>query len=199
MLDFVYTKAAGAYRAKPLFILIPTYKPHVRCSKPALKQTKTFPPGTISALQDSFETCLGNYQNSKVCTHSPQSSTDRPSFLDAMNHSSSSIWKKAQQRLYCLQRLRRPRPTILTAFYNREHPKQLHHSLAWELKSLNPQEPTEERLRLKVSIKFNFNTIAKKKKSWIFCFQEQWNYPESTERTLYYWLHWDLAQGEIKV
>ncbi|KAK3537988.1 hypothetical protein QTP70_026507, partial [Hemibagrus guttatus] len=36
-------------------MLIPAYRPLVRCSKPVLKPVKTWPEGAISALQDSFE------------------------------------------------------------------------------------------------------------------------------------------------
>ncbi|KAK1788245.1 hypothetical protein P4O66_016695 [Electrophorus voltai] len=36
-------------------MLIPAYRPIVRCSKPLLKQVGTWPAGAISALQDCFE------------------------------------------------------------------------------------------------------------------------------------------------
>ncbi|MCJ8748315.1 hypothetical protein PDJAM_G00163390 [Pangasius djambal] len=36
-------------------MLIPAYRPLVRCSKPVLKHVKTWPEGAISALQDCFE------------------------------------------------------------------------------------------------------------------------------------------------
>ncbi|KAK2919151.1 hypothetical protein Q8A73_003522 [Channa argus] len=64
-LDLVYTNIRGAYRAEPhphlgysdhiSVMLIPAYRPLVRCSKPVLKQVKTWPAGAISALQDCFE------------------------------------------------------------------------------------------------------------------------------------------------
>ncbi|KAK3509724.1 hypothetical protein QTP70_008460 [Hemibagrus guttatus] len=36
-------------------MLIPAYRPLIRCSKPVLKLVKTWPGGTISAFQDCFE------------------------------------------------------------------------------------------------------------------------------------------------
>ncbi|KAK1804795.1 hypothetical protein P4O66_003640 [Electrophorus voltai] len=36
-------------------MLIPAYRPIIRCSKPLLKQVRTWPAGAISALQDCFE------------------------------------------------------------------------------------------------------------------------------------------------
>ncbi|KAK3570014.1 hypothetical protein QTP86_009166 [Hemibagrus guttatus] len=63
--DLVYTNIPGVYRAEPCphlgyldhisVMLIPAYRPLVRCSKPVLKQVKTWPAGAISALQDCFE------------------------------------------------------------------------------------------------------------------------------------------------
>ncbi|KAK3510918.1 hypothetical protein QTP70_025540 [Hemibagrus guttatus] len=60
-LDLVYTNIPGVYRAEPCphlgysdhvsFMLIPAYRPLIRCSK----QVKTWPAGAISALQDCFE------------------------------------------------------------------------------------------------------------------------------------------------
>ncbi|KAK3512077.1 hypothetical protein QTP70_030370, partial [Hemibagrus guttatus] len=64
-LDLVYTNIPGAYRAEPRphlgysdhisVMLIPAYRPLVRCSKPVLKQVKTWPAGAIFALQVCFE------------------------------------------------------------------------------------------------------------------------------------------------
>lgn len=64
-LDVVYTNIRGAYRAKPRphlgysdhisVMLIPTYRPLSRRSRPARKQVRTWPAGSMSALQDCFE------------------------------------------------------------------------------------------------------------------------------------------------
>ncbi|KAI5621007.1 hypothetical protein C0J50_19433 [Silurus asotus] len=64
-LDVVYTNIRGAYRAKPRphlgysdhisVMLIPAYRPLSRCSRPAQKQVRTWPAGSMSALQDCFE------------------------------------------------------------------------------------------------------------------------------------------------
>ncbi|KAK3565926.1 hypothetical protein QTP86_021443, partial [Hemibagrus guttatus] len=64
-LDLVYTNIPRAYRAEPRphlgysdhisVMLIPANIPLVRRSKPVLKLVKTWPEGTISALQDCFE------------------------------------------------------------------------------------------------------------------------------------------------
>ncbi|KAK1789495.1 hypothetical protein P4O66_015415 [Electrophorus voltai] len=64
-LDLVYTNISGAYRVEPRphlgysdhmsVMLIPAYRLIVRCSKPFLKQVRTWPAGAISALQDCFE------------------------------------------------------------------------------------------------------------------------------------------------
>ncbi|KAK3521321.1 hypothetical protein QTP70_003160 [Hemibagrus guttatus] len=64
-LDLVYTNIPSVYRTElhpqlsysdhiPV-MLIPAYRPLVRCSKPVLKLVKTWPEGAISALQDCFE------------------------------------------------------------------------------------------------------------------------------------------------
>ncbi|KAK3533972.1 hypothetical protein QTP70_034978, partial [Hemibagrus guttatus] len=64
-LDLVNTNIPGAYRAEPhphlgysdhiSVVLIPAYRPLVRCSKLVLKLVKSWPEGAISALQDCFE------------------------------------------------------------------------------------------------------------------------------------------------
>ncbi|KAK3517436.1 hypothetical protein QTP70_010673 [Hemibagrus guttatus] len=64
-LDLGYTNIPSAYRAEPRphlgysdhisVMLIPAYRPLIRCSKPVLKQVKTWPTGSISTLQDCFE------------------------------------------------------------------------------------------------------------------------------------------------
>ncbi|KAK3516522.1 hypothetical protein QTP70_019906 [Hemibagrus guttatus] len=64
-LDLVYTNIPGVYHAEPCphlsysdhisFMLIPAYRPLIRCSKPVLKLVKTWPEGAISALQDCFD------------------------------------------------------------------------------------------------------------------------------------------------
>ncbi|KAK3539497.1 hypothetical protein QTP70_009038 [Hemibagrus guttatus] len=63
-LDLVYTNIPGTYRLEPhphlsysdnISMLIPAYRPLVRCSKLVLKHVKTWPAGATSALQDCFE------------------------------------------------------------------------------------------------------------------------------------------------
>ncbi|KAK3519702.1 hypothetical protein QTP70_001713 [Hemibagrus guttatus] len=64
-LDLVYRNIPGMYRAEPCpqlgysdhisVMLIPAYRPLIRCSKLVLKQDKTWPVGATSALQDCFE------------------------------------------------------------------------------------------------------------------------------------------------
>ncbi|KAK3554320.1 hypothetical protein QTP70_020809, partial [Hemibagrus guttatus] len=64
-LDLVYTNIPSTYHAEPhphlgysdhiSVMLIPSYRPLVKCSKPVLKQVKTWPAGATSALQDCFE------------------------------------------------------------------------------------------------------------------------------------------------
>ncbi|KAK3570813.1 hypothetical protein QTP86_027627, partial [Hemibagrus guttatus] len=64
-LDLVYTNIPFLYHAEPRphlgysehisVMLIPAYRPLVRCSKLVLKLVKTWPEGAISALQDCFE------------------------------------------------------------------------------------------------------------------------------------------------
>uniref|UniRef100_A0A3B1J4C9 Reverse transcriptase domain-containing protein n=1 Tax=Astyanax mexicanus TaxID=7994 RepID=A0A3B1J4C9_ASTMX len=61
----LYTNIPSAYRAEPhphlafsdhmCVWLTPTYTPLIRRSRPVQKQVKTWPAGSISALQDSFE------------------------------------------------------------------------------------------------------------------------------------------------
>ncbi|KAK3542680.1 hypothetical protein QTP86_032711 [Hemibagrus guttatus] len=41
--------------SKTELLIIPAYRPLIRCSKPVLKLVKTWPEGAISALQDCFE------------------------------------------------------------------------------------------------------------------------------------------------
>ncbi|KAK3542695.1 hypothetical protein QTP86_034727, partial [Hemibagrus guttatus] len=64
-LDLVYTNIPGAYHVEPRthlgysdhisVMVIPAYRLLIRCSKPVLKQVKTWLEGAISALQDCFE------------------------------------------------------------------------------------------------------------------------------------------------
>ncbi|XP_072900606.1 uncharacterized protein [Hemitrygon akajei] len=65
MSDLVYTNNPDAYRVEPCshlgysdhisVMLIPTYRPLIRRSRPVQKQVKTWPAGAISAVQDCFE------------------------------------------------------------------------------------------------------------------------------------------------
>lgn len=65
ILDSVNANIIGAYQAEPLphvvrsdhilVLLIPAYQPLVKCTKPSLKETRTWPEEVMSALQDCFE------------------------------------------------------------------------------------------------------------------------------------------------
>ncbi|KAK3565301.1 hypothetical protein QTP86_005479 [Hemibagrus guttatus] len=109
-------------------MLIPAYRPLVRCSKPVLKQVKTWPAGAISALQDCFE-CTDWDMFREAATNSK--TTDLEEYMSSVNSYigkciddvavSKSITTRPNQKLWmtacaakiqglCLQSWRQGRP-----------------------------------------------------------------------------------------
>ncbi|KAK3562007.1 hypothetical protein QTP86_023466 [Hemibagrus guttatus] len=83
-------------------MLIPAYRPLVRCSKPVLKQVKTWPAGTISALQDCFgctdwKINLEEYTTS-VTSYIRKCINDVTVSKTITTHSNQKLWMTAEVR-----------------------------------------------------------------------------------------------------
>ncbi|KAK3533809.1 hypothetical protein QTP70_031042 [Hemibagrus guttatus] len=81
---------------------IAAYRPLVRCSKPVLKQVKTWPAGTISALQDCFgctdwKINLEEYTTS-VTSYIRKCINDVTVSKTITTHSNQKLWMTAEVR-----------------------------------------------------------------------------------------------------